>query len=197
MARIGKADHARILQLVDEEQQKVSEVAAEYGCSPANLYALLGKLRRAARSKEMKGGRVLAEQRPAEDISPPNPPQVSRPSSAIDLFAQPVPPAILPARVEAVKPEPPVPSRPSATVTDLPKKSEASKRGGVGASLAKPGYGLSMRTEDSEETTTPFRSLEDVLSAVKPMLRAAARSQDPVWFSIRPIDLSEVEYDAA
>jgi hypothetical protein len=54
-----------------------------------------------------------------------------------------------------------------------------------------------MRTEDSDETVTPFRSLEDLLSAVKPILRAAARSPDPVWFSIRQIDLSEMEWEAA
>ena len=46
MARIGKDQHPRILQLVDTEHRKVAEVAAEYGCTPANIYALLSKLRR-------------------------------------------------------------------------------------------------------------------------------------------------------
>jgi transposase-like protein len=46
MARISKAEHARILQLVDVDRQKVTDVAAEYGCTPANIYAVLGKLRR-------------------------------------------------------------------------------------------------------------------------------------------------------
>jgi len=47
MARIDKAEHAKILQAVEVERRKVAEVAAEYGCTPANIYALLGKLRRA------------------------------------------------------------------------------------------------------------------------------------------------------
>ena len=46
MARITKAEHPRILQMVDSEHRKVAEVAAEYGCTPANIYALLSKLRR-------------------------------------------------------------------------------------------------------------------------------------------------------
>ena len=48
MARIGKQEHARILGMVDVEHRKVAEVAAVYGCTPANIYALLGKLRREA-----------------------------------------------------------------------------------------------------------------------------------------------------
>ena len=46
MARISKTDHSRILHLVEVERRKVVEVAAEYGCTPANIYALLGKMRR-------------------------------------------------------------------------------------------------------------------------------------------------------
>lgn len=68
---------------------------------------------------------------------------------------------------------------------------------GVGAKLAKPGYGLTMRTTDGEDSVTPFKSLEDLLSAVKPILRNAASSAEPVWFSVQPIDLSEIDMDAA
>ncbi len=46
MARISKEEHSRILRMVDSEHRKVAEVAAEYGCTPANIYALLHKLRR-------------------------------------------------------------------------------------------------------------------------------------------------------
>ena len=48
MARIGKQEHPRTLQMVDTEHRKVAEVAAEYGSTPADIYALLGKLRREA-----------------------------------------------------------------------------------------------------------------------------------------------------
>ena len=34
--------------MADHEQRKVTEIAAEYGCTPANIYALLAKLRRQA-----------------------------------------------------------------------------------------------------------------------------------------------------
>ena len=37
MARISKTDHPRILHLVDVDRRKVVEVAAEYGCTPANM----------------------------------------------------------------------------------------------------------------------------------------------------------------
>jgi transposase-like protein len=67
----------------------------------------------------------------------------------------------------------------------------------VGARLAKPGFGLMMRTADGEENVTPFRSLEDLLSAIRPILRACANSPDPVWFSLQPVDLASVDVDAA
>ena len=54
-----------------------------------------------------------------------------------------------------------------------------------------------MRTAEGDESVTPFRSLDDLLSAVKPILRAAARSPDAVWFSIQSIDLAALESDAA
>ena len=38
-----------------------------------------------------------------------------------------------------------------------------------------------MRSADGEENLTPFRSLEDLLSAIKPILWSGARSPDPVW----------------
>ena len=56
---------------------------------------------------------------------------------------------------------------------------------------------LVMRTAEGEENMTPFRSLDDLLSAVKPILRAAARSPDAVWFSIQPVDLASLDSDAA
>ena len=70
-------------------------------------------------------------------------------------------------------------------------------RGGIGAKLSKPGYGLTMRTAEGEESLAPFRSLDDLLTAIKPILRGAARSPDPVWFSIGPIDLATIDSDAA
>jgi len=75
--------------------------------------------------------------------------------------------------------------------------SDRRRAGGVGAKLAKPGYGLVMRTVEGEETVRPFRSLDELLSAVRPILRAAATSADPVWFSLQPIDLASTDMDAA
>jgi hypothetical protein len=67
------------------------------------------------------------------------------------------------------------------------------RSGGVGASLAKPGYALAMRGPEGDENLTPFRSLDDLLSAVKPILRAAARNPEAIWFSIQPIDLAALD----
>ncbi len=171
--------------MVDVEQRKVSEVAAEYGCSPANIYTLLGKLRRAAHAHSQNSPRAAAEPMPDEPAAAPVLPEPA------DLFAPAKP------TIAIVEPARPAPQAVSATVTELPRKAPLSKRGGIGASLAKPGYGLTMRTGDGDENVTPFRSLEDLLSAIKPILRASARNPDPVWFSIQQIDLSAIEFDAA
>ena len=84
-----------------------------------------------------------------------------------------------------------------ALVKDLPKKVSSAGYAGTGSTLAKAGVGLAMRTADGDETITPFRSLDDLLSAIKPILRSAARSPDAVWFSIQPVDLATLEVDAA
>ena len=60
----------------------------------------------------------------------------------------------------------------------------------------KPGYALLMRSSDGEEVVNPFRSLDELLSAAKPILRTAARSLEPVWFSIQQVDLDTLDDDA-
>jgi hypothetical protein len=52
-----------------------------------------------------------------------------------------------------------------------------------------------MRTSDGEEAVNPFRSLDELLSAAKPILRTAARSPEPIWFSIQQVDLNALEDD--
>jgi hypothetical protein len=199
MARIGKRDHARILEMVDVENRKIAEVAAEYGCSTASLYALLGRIRKLARAGGGSPGRAretaATEAMPEVEDAPV--PVVTVP--VVDLFAAAatVPePVVVTAPVAAAAPAA-APARAPAIVTELHRSGPIAKRGGMGAALAKPGFGLTMRTGDGEEQVSPFRSLEDLLSAVKPILRSAARSPDRVWFSIAQIDLSQLDYDAA
>ena len=169
MARIAKADHQRILHMADVDGRKAADIAAEFGCTPANIYALLGRLR----GRAGKGTEAPEPPAPAPTPAPVTPP--------VDLFA--AAPSSRPA---------------SATVTDIPGHRPAAPPGrGIGARLAKPGFGLAMRTADGEESLAPFRSLDDLLTAIKPVLRNAARSPDPVWFSIQPIDLAAIETDAA
>ena len=81
MARINKADHAIILRKVEVEECKISDVAAEYGCSAANLYALLRKLRRA--------GVQPAASEPEDEAAAAAPVLAVTPGekSAVDLFA--------------------------------------------------------------------------------------------------------------
>ena len=103
-------------------------------------------------------------------------------------------PAVAPADVTGVKMSEPAPMPPLAAVPQtgtevfslpahsvvkqMPPPGAAKKSQGLGAKLAKPGVALMMRTAEGEENLTPFRSLDDLLSAVKPILRAAARSPD-------------------
>ena len=228
MARIGKDQHPRILQLVDTEHRKVAEVAAEYGCTPANIYALLSKLRRdvasgaeAASTPDGPAGKVFSPD--VEDLRSPQAAGSAVPAVP-DLFALDPTcgalhgrrrnrPAVAPADVTGVKTPEPAPMPPLAAVQQtgtevfslpahsvvkqMPPPGTAKKGQGFGAKLAKPGVALMMRTAEGEENLTPFRSLDDLLSAVKPILRAAARSPDAVWFSIQPVDLASLDSEAA
>ena len=89
------------------------------------------------------------------------------------------------------------PTTPLALVKDEPRRGTSAGRAGTGGTAAKAGFGLTMRTADGDENVTPFRSLDDLLSAIKPILRASARSPDAVWLSIQPVDLAMLEVDAA
>lgn len=243
MARISKTDHPRILHLVEVDRRKVVDVAAEYGCTPANIYALLGKMRRTRAEEGVADSRAIES---TSAISPPGDQlhelaqattalsEVAGPSdlfagAAIEVTAPPthdvdpvaelhVPatvattPAASNLRASATAPSstgsdqlhmtlPAAPAdRPAsflALVKDLPKKAASAGHAGTGSTLAKAGFGLAMRTADGDENVTPFRSLDDLLSAIKPILRSAARSPDTVWFSIQPVDLATLEVDAA
>jgi hypothetical protein len=124
------------------------------------------------------------------------------------LTLQPFPVSLLPAMAEPRPPQEPrvvtferpvpVPAPiPAPVSVQLREEVRRPAPAAVGAKLAKPGMGLLMRTPDGEETMTPFRSLDDLLSAIKPMLRAGARSPEPVWFSLQPVDLATIDVDAA
>jgi hypothetical protein len=52
-----------------------------------------------------------------------------------------------------------------------------------------------MRTSDGEEAVNPFRSLDELLSAAKSILRTAARSPEPIWFPIQQVDLDMLSED--
>ena len=236
MARISKAEHPRILQMVDSEHRKVAEVAAQYGCTPANIYALLSKLRRqvapegeavstretSADTSSQSGAETHVSSTAEEPAIGPAVPDLFAPGPKLVQAAVRKPkadsrrprPDAETARVTDVKmpkraPVPPmaavqrqepevVASAPNrSAVTQLSVPVPGRKGSGLGASLAKPGMALVMRTAEGEENMTPFRSLDDLLSAVKPILRAAARSPDAVWFSIQPVDLASLDSDAA
>ena len=178
MARIGKAEHARILHLADVEHRRIADIAAEYGCSVANIYALLGKLRRATPAPPVQEAVALPAPAPVPEVAAPEA------TSVVDLFAVPAKPVVV---VQAA-------ARPAAP---LPKPVPPPAIRARPAAPAKPGYGLVMRSAEGEDSLAPFRSLEDLLGAVKPILRAAATSPEPVWFCIQPLDLATLEEDAA
>ncbi len=234
MARIAKTEHPRILHLVDNEHVRVADVAAEYGCTPANIYALLGKLRQTTRARAVHESTVAEvvdaslSNHPGEDVKVPAPVAIL----PEDLFAGGAVPSAEPS-IEPITRKSALPDREHpahgdaggglpraapmaaqdpavgggkptgsgwsfASVADLPgSKAVPSKSRNVGANLTKVGFGLVMRTAEGDENMTPFRSIDDLLSAVKPILRSAARSQDTIWFSIQPVDLATLEADAA
>ena len=209
MPRIPREEHATILRKVDVEGNKVAEVAAAYGCTPANIYAILAKQRRQG----------VGEVSPA--APPPRPVVVEAAAAAMaeqataaDLFTA------LPENLPAPRLQPPLPS----TTPDLPpagseglplaspsqpaqlgpqpkaapagaRRTAASKPTGPAPPprVGKAGYVLLMRTSDGEEAVNPFRSLEELLSAAKPILRTAARSLEPIWFSIQQVDLDTLD----
>ena len=210
MPRIPREEHLVILRRVDQEGHKVAEVAAAYGCTPANIYAILGRLRRQ--------GAGIADVAPASGQTSTEPTPAPIRAAADDLFTRqpeaarlptaPPPsvdpaPAPLPAAVEA----PPQPAPPAAEPPRPPLKPSAPSRVGQGAALAKSarpapppragrtGYALLMRTSDGDEAVHPFRGLDELLSAAKPILRTAARSPEPIWFSIQPVDLDTLDED--
>ena len=243
MARISKTDHPRILHLVEVERRKVVEVAGGYGCTPANIYALLGKMRRVRAEEGVADGRAtgstsatspslaqphgLAEATTAASeaagpsnlfaeaavavTAPPShdgdpvaelraPAKIARMSATSSLKASATAPSSSGGgQLDMTLPTAPAdrPASSLALVKDLPKKTASAGHARTGSTLAKAGFGLAMRTDDGDENITPFRSLDDLLSAIKPILRSAARSQDTVWFSIQPVDLATIEVDAA
>ncbi len=195
MARIKKEDHARILQLVDVERRAVREIAAEFGCTPVTIYSLLTKLRRAAAGapqEESETQRPLAlDDRLVPEAMAPTMAKAPEPEPA------PAPVAVVAPKAErkvvSFERAPAAPAREETAREETARPAPST----VGAKLAKLGVGLMMRTADGEETMTPFRSVDDLLSAIKPILRASARSPEPVWFSLQPVDLATIDVDAA
>ena len=255
MARIPREEHARIRERVDLGQEKVAGVAASYNCTPANIYAILARLRREGTpdsnqptsepSLAEPGEPSLAaspaavdapsssmpptegelplfgtlpdlEPRPSVPLSiaatqaviPPTHPEVvpaaaSSPSalktqseapSAELIAAAPHPVRPTPAELEVPPPPAAKPGRPSGPPANRLSVGGAEAKLPLSKSKAgKTGIALMMRTSDGEEAVHPFRSIEELLSAAKPILRTAAKSPEPIWFSIQTVDLDTLE----
>jgi hypothetical protein len=210
MPRIPREEHAAIRHRVDVAGQKVAEVAAAYGCTPANIYAILARLRR--QDDQATGGAVPS-------AGPTEAGAASGPADAAsaDLFGgldearpDPAPPAPALAALEppATAPAPPLPfaamarETPPAPVAPQPSvragRTKVAPRPPAPASApgtGKAAYALLMRTSDGDEAVNPFRSLDELLTAAKPILRTAARSPEPIWFSIQQVNLDTLEDD--
>jgi hypothetical protein len=209
MPRIPREEQATIRHRVDVEKQKVADVAAAYGCTPANIYAILAKLRR-------QGVQDTAEIMSSPSVAEAGPTSVPAAAAVGDLFgalaeanlAPAAPAAMLPVASESPALANDKASSPVVAAADLPPArlpSPAPTRSGrVGAASrpsvsapssrpSKAGYALLMRTSDGEEAVNPFRSLDELLAATKPILRTAARSPEPIWFSIQQVDLDALE----
>lgn len=190
MPRIAREEHARIRERVEVGGEKVAGVAASYGCTPANIYAILAKLRQAGEAGSAEPVASAADPAPAL----PRPIAAAVPEPDMISAGPRVPTEADPKGAPLEEPMPakavPVP----VTPPPLPKPSASRERSPSPAPRGfKAGHALMMRTGDGEEAVNPFRSLEDLLSAAKPILRNAARSPEPVWFSIQPVDLDALE----
>jgi hypothetical protein len=209
MPRIPREEQATIRHRVDVEGQKVADVAAAYGCTPANIYAILAKLRR---QNVQNTGEVVSS--PSVAAAAPTPvPAVAAVDDLFGALAEADPAPAAPAVMVPVAPEPPASvndkaSPSAAAASDLSPARLPSpiptRSGRVGAASkssvpappprpSKAGYALLMRTSDGEEAVNPFRSLDELLAATKPILRTAARSPEPIWFSIQQVDLDALE----
>lgn len=120
---------------------------------------------------------TLPEAASAELITPPLPPVTADQPGLLTSPKTPTKPTRSPAQ--------PV-SRPAVSKPE-PKAAFSNSKG------ARTGIALLMRTADGEEAVHPFRSIEELLSAAKPILRTAAKSPDPIWFSIQTVDLDTLE----
>jgi hypothetical protein len=196
MPRIAREDQMTIRYRIEVDKQKVAEVAAAYGCTPANIYAILAKLRRQEAPKAGQAVAASVAEVEAMDAASADllsglaatPPQLATPAMA--PAAEPEQPAMATASpsVSPVTASAPSPAQAGRTVTaPRPPKPAPTPRAG------KPGYGLLMRASDGEEAIHPFRSLDELLAAAKPILRAAARSPEPIWFSIQQVDIEALE----
>ena len=228
MARIAKSEHATIQRLVEVERKKVPEIAADYGCSPANIYAILTRLRRPSPDAANDAAPVTIESAASaaeSDEAPlPTPHPAPTEQAPLDLFV----PATSgrkeraardsqkrrPAPDQATAPEatplldvaeaaptsipapPPLPAPVAITPpAERPTAQTASRNASASKARLKSGYGLCTRSPEGDDSIMPFRSLEDLLSAVKPILRASANAPEPVWFSIQPMDLAEIDLE--
>jgi hypothetical protein len=237
MARIAKSEHATIQRLVEVERKKVPEIAADYGCTPANIYAILTRLRRPGPAAANDAAPVAEEaeaEAEAETIvdalteempEAATPPALQAPFELVVMNGQgrkgrapregqkrrgapdqaPAPePALLLEVTEAPPAPAPIPAAPPAAIpvaakpaaeTIAPVARNASRTASAPKARLKSGYGLCTRSPEGDDSITPFRSLEDLLSAVKPILRASANAPEPVWFSIQPMDLADIDLE--
>ena len=225
MARIAKSEHATIQRLVEVERKKVPEIAADYGCSPASIYAILTRLRRPNSDAANGAAPVVVNSEPTvtskageaeADETPLPTPFAAAPTeqAPLDLFVpatsgrkgraardgqkrRPTPdqaaaPEATPLLDVAEAAPAPVPAPPPAAI---PTAQTASRNASAPKARLKSGYGLCTRSPEGDDSIMPFRSLEDLLSAVKPILRASANAPEPVWFSIQPMDLAEIDLE--
>ena len=251
MARIPREEHATIRARVEAGQEKVAAVAASYNCTPANIYAILAKLRREGTPDGAQQADPPALAKPSEPPSATSPaavavatPELPPSDDGLPLFGMPPLPAEAPLATsfqdasqaiaanaapeatvsldlpntlsEAASAEPTTPPLPPVRADQpglqAPSKAPAKpprspaqpasrpavskpepKAASSGSKSARTGIALLMRTTDGEEAVHPFRSLEELLSAAKPILRTAAKSPDPIWFSIQTVDLDTLE----
>jgi hypothetical protein len=209
---IPKADYATILREVDADKIPIPAIANRYGVVARTIYIVLGKARAAAAAEGIPSLAADAASLPAAVMETGQEATVLV-EAVPDLLRQAVLEALADeetATASACLPrtegEPAAAAAPTG-VQDHPAPvrmatAESRRREDVVQPLAKQvrpatgavvprlksAYGLVVRSEESEETVVPYRSLDELLASIRPVLRETARQGGETWCAIREID---------
>ena len=187
-ASVPRSEYPAILGLSEKDGLRTADIAARYGVVPRTVSIILAKARAAAGTAPPSAAGAAGAEAPSDAPSPARAPDGRRepPEDGPALPSGAVLPDRPPETPRAPRAAPPgiVPSlggiRPRRPFSPVPKP-------GTVRSAPKAAYELLVRADGGDEASTPFRSLEELISSARGSLREAAASPEPVWFCVRRV----------